>query len=86
MPATQAGGALDGVSGVQIQQWMKEAGLRTWIDNVANVHGRIDGRNQEAPAVLTGSHYDTVVDAGKYDGALGIICAIAAIKAVLLQV
>lgn len=71
---------------VQIRKWMREAGLRTWQDGVGNVHGRIDGRNREAPALLVGSHYDTVMDAGKYDGALGIIVAIAAVKASILQV
>ena len=71
---------------LQIQAWMEEAGMRTWIDSVANVHGRIDGRNASAPVLLVGSHYDTVIDAGKYDGALGIIVGIAAVKALLWQV
>ncbi len=52
---------------------MREAGLRTWLDAVGNVHGRVDGRARDAPALILGSHYDTVMDAGKYDGALGII-------------
>lgn len=52
---------------------MREAGMRTWMDHVGNVHGRVDGANASAPALLLGSHYDTVFDAGKYDGALGII-------------
>ncbi len=60
--------------------------MRTWQDGVGNVHGRIDGRNRDAPALLCGSHYDTVMDAGKYDGALGIIVAIASVKATILQV
>jgi allantoate deiminase len=77
---------ISGHGGVQIRKWMREAGLRTWQDGVGNVHGRIDGRNRDAPALLCGSHYDTVVDAGKYDGALGIIVAIAAVKATILQV
>lgn len=47
--------------------------MRTWMDHVGNVHGRVDGANASAPALLLGSHYDTVFDAGKYDGALGII-------------
>ena len=64
---------------------MRDAGMHTWIDNTANVHGRIDGKLTDAPVLLLGSHYDTVIDAGKYDGALGIICAIAAVKALLLQ-
>jgi hypothetical protein len=65
---------------------MREAGLRTWQDGVGNVHGRLDGGDREAPALLLGSHYDTVTDAGKFDGALGIVVAIAAVKAALLQV
>ena len=65
---------------------MREAGLRTWLDAVGNVHGRVDGRARDAPALILGSHYDTVMDAGKYDGALGIIVAIASVKASLLQV
>ena len=71
---------------VQIRKWMREAGLRTWLDAVGNVHGRVDGRARDAPALILGSHYDTVMDAGKYDGALGIIVAIASVKASLLQV
>ncbi len=47
--------------------------MRTWMDHVGNVHGRVDGANASAPALLLGSHYDTVYDAGKFDGALGII-------------
>lgn len=40
----------------------------------------------EAPAIFLGSHYDTVHDGGKFDGALGIVAGIAAVKAVLLEV
>ena len=40
----------------------------------------------EAPTIILGSHYDTVVDGGKFDGALGIITAISAVKTVLLEV
>ena len=43
--------------------------MRTWMDHVGNVHGRVDGANASAPALLLGSHYDTVFDAGKFDGA-----------------
>ena len=57
-----------------------------WCPGVTNVHGRIDGYNANAPALLVGSHYDTVIDAGKFDGALGIIVGIAAVKALLWQV
>ncbi|KAG0589288.1 hypothetical protein M758_1G008900 [Ceratodon purpureus] len=65
--------------------WMKDAGLRTWEDKLGNVHGRSDGANATAPALLLGSHLDTVIDAGRYDGALGIVTAIAAVKALKIE-
>lgn len=60
--------------------------MHTWTDAVANVHGRIKGQNATAPALVIGSHYDTVKDAGKFDGALGILVGIAAVKALVFQV
>uniref|UniRef100_UPI003C2EDA48 probable allantoate deiminase isoform X2 n=1 Tax=Typha angustifolia TaxID=59011 RepID=UPI003C2EDA48 len=63
-----------------IISWMRDAGLRTWVDQMGNIHGRAEGVNASAPALLIGSHMDTVVDAGMYDGSLGIICAISALK------
>ncbi|XP_057430788.1 allantoate deiminase 2 isoform X1 [Lotus japonicus] len=63
-----------------IQKWMEDAGLRTWVDQMGNVHGRVEGPNANAEALLLGSHMDTVVDAGKFDGSLGIISAISALK------
>jgi len=70
----------------QLRVWMEEAGMRTWVDQVGNVHGRVDSADKDAPAFIMGSHYDTVVDGGKYDGALGIIVPIAAAKALTTKV
>lgn len=70
----------------QIKTWMLQSGLHSWTDGIANVHGRIAAYKKAAPALLLGSHYDTVKDAGIYDGALGILVAIAAMKASILQV
>ncbi|WOL18845.1 putative allantoate deiminase isoform X1 [Canna indica] len=70
---------------VLIIKWMQDAGLRTWVDQMGNVHGRIEGINTTAEALLIGSHFDTVVDAGKFDGTLGIICAISALKALKIN-
>ncbi|XP_050234378.1 allantoate deiminase 2 isoform X1 [Mercurialis annua] len=64
-----------------IRSWMEDAGLTTWVDHMGNVHGRIAGRNASAEVLLIGSHMDTVVDAGKFDGSLGIIAAVSALKA-----
>lgn len=67
-------------AGNLIRQWMEDAGLRTWVDHLGNVHGRVEGLNASAQALLIGSHLDTVVDAGIFDGSLGIITAISALK------
>ena len=64
---------------------MRQAGLTTWMDGLANVRGRAPAEDDSSPAMLIGSHYDTVVDAGAFDGALGIIVGIAAIKASILS-
>lgn len=57
-------------------QWMRAAGLTTRIDAAGNLVGRIEGRTPGLPAVLLGSHLDTVPDAGRYDGPLGVMIAI----------
>ena len=49
------------------------------IDAVCNVFGRYEGQAPGAPAILLGSHIDTVVDAGTYDGNLGVLAAIAVV-------
>ncbi|SFI35820.1 allantoate deiminase [Paenibacillus sp. UNC496MF] len=58
---------------------MREAGLEVAVDAVGNVFGRLAGTDPTAPAVLTGSHVDTVRSGGGYDGALGIAAGIAAL-------
>ena len=52
---------------------MKAAGLAVTIDDAANVLGRYKSKNRSARTVIVGSHYDTVRNAGKYDGRLGIL-------------
>lgn len=69
----------------KIAEWMRDAGMETSIDEVGNVHGRVAGSDPDAKALMIGSHLDTVKDAGKYDGALGIIVGIAAVKALVTE-
>ena len=59
--------------------WMREAGLSTWQDAAGNQCGRLEGREPGLPALLLGSHIDTVPDAGRYDGMLGVLLAIAVV-------
>ncbi len=55
-------------------RWMKEAGLHVSEDALGTVRGRWG----EAPRLLIGSHLDSVIDAGKYDGPLGVVGGILA--------
>ncbi|KAM3210684.1 hypothetical protein ACQJBY_064574 [Aegilops geniculata] len=59
---------------------MKDAELTTWVDQMGNIHGGFEPSNLTDKALLIGSHMDTVIDAGMYEGALGIIRAISALK------
>ncbi|NUR60485.1 MAG: allantoate amidohydrolase [Catenulispora sp.] len=57
--------------------WMTEAGMDgTWQDAAGNVCGRLEGERPGLPALLLGSHLDTVPQAGRYDGILGVMIAI----------
>jgi allantoate deiminase/N-carbamoyl-L-amino-acid hydrolase len=61
----------------QIREWMLAAGLETQTDAVGNVIGRLYSSEADAKTLIVGSHYDTVVNGGKYDGRLGILLPIA---------
>lgn len=58
-------------------EWMRAAGLEVWQDAAGNLCGRREGSTPGLPALLLGSHLDTVPDAGSYDGILGVLMAIA---------
>jgi allantoate deiminase len=63
----------------QVLAWMQEAGMAARLDAAGNVVGRYEGERPGLPALLLGSHIDTVRDAGKYDGNLGVLAAIAVV-------
>jgi allantoate deiminase len=63
----------------QVEAWMAEAGMSVRTDPLLSVFGRYEGRSAGAPAIMLGSHIDTVVDAGRYDGNLGVLAAIATV-------
>ncbi|WP_062365876.1 2-oxo-4-hydroxy-4-carboxy-5-ureidoimidazoline decarboxylase [Variovorax paradoxus] len=65
----------------QISGLMRDCGFDSvHIDAVGNVVGRYEGATPGAKALLTGSHYDTVRNGGKYDGRLGIFVAVACVR------
>ena len=59
---------------------MRQVGLQIHIDRIGNIFGRLNGSNPKAPAVLAGSHLDTVVHGGKFDGTMGVIAALEAAR------
>ena len=61
----------------QLAQWMREAGMQVQVDAVGNVIGRYLSDQPGAKTLITGSHFDTVRNGGKYDGREGILLPIA---------
>ncbi|UCZ55174.1 Zn-dependent hydrolase [Bacillus shivajii] len=59
-----------------VKSWFQEAGLNVYEDGAGNVFGRVSGRNEEAPAILSGSHVDSVPNGGHFDGPVGVLTAL----------
>lgn len=70
---------------MQARDWLRQriehAGLEFFMDGAANLHGRLNC-NADVPAVMTGSHIDTVPGAGHLDGALGVMCGLEALRVI----
>jgi beta-ureidopropionase / N-carbamoyl-L-amino-acid hydrolase len=64
----------------ELCKWMVAAGMTAHIDVAGNVVGRYPSARPDAGALIVGSHYDTVRNAGKYDGRLGILAGIVAVE------
>lgn len=62
-----------------LQEKMDKQGFDTYFDAVGNLFGRIEGVNKEH-VILTGSHIDTVINGGKFDGAYGVLASFLAVK------
>ena len=63
-----------------VASWMREAGMSVTLDAIGNVVGRYAGKAPDAPALLLASHIDTVRNAGRYDGNLGVVTAIEIVR------
>jgi allantoate deiminase len=63
-----------------VADWMHEAGMTTETDAAANLVGRYAGATRDAPVLLIGSHLDTVRDAGRFDGALGVLIGLDVVR------
>ena len=61
-------------------KWCKKENLAISIDKMGNIFAKRDGKNNKLPSIMSGSHLDTQPTGGKYDGALGVLCALEVIR------
>lgn len=64
-----------------VASWMEEAGLEVRWDGAGNVIGRLAGKDNKAPAIVSGSHVDSVPNGGHFDGVLGVLSALEVVEA-----
>jgi len=69
-----------------VEEKMKQAGLKTWIDSVGNVFGRLEGKDLKAKTILMGSHLDAVKAGGILDGAYGVMAGLEALRAIKFNI
>ncbi|HWO98967.1 MAG TPA: Zn-dependent hydrolase [Bacillus sp. (in: firmicutes)] len=65
--------------------WMQAIGLRVREDHVGNLFGVLEGEDPSLPAVMTGSHLDSVPNGGAFDGPLGCLSSLLAVEAFIKQ-
>ena len=63
-----------------VMGWMRDAGLTPALDAVGTIHARYEGNVPGLPALIIGSHIDTVRDGGKFDGNLGVLAGLALVE------
>ena len=63
-----------------IRQWMSEVNMQVSVDAGGNIIGRYAGTHSDLPAIATGSHIDTVPNAGHYDGVYGVLAALEVVR------
>lgn len=60
--------------------WMRQAGMQVRVDAAGNLIGRLEGREPGLPALVTGSHLDTVPTGGRFDGSLGVLAGLEVVR------
>jgi len=63
-----------------VRSWMEAAGMQVWVDAVGNLRGLYSGDRPDAARLVIGSHFDTVPNAGAFDGVLGVMMGLALIE------
>ena len=56
-----------------IKKEMEKAGLRVYEDGAGTIIGRLEGKDQDAPVIMLGSHFDSVKNGGNFDGNAGVL-------------
>lgn len=69
----------------RVRTWMEGAGMRVSLDTAGNLRGVLAAGKDDAPTLIFASHLDTVPNAGRYDGILGVMLAISLVEAVRSQ-
>lgn len=69
----------------QVERWMQAANMVTRVDAVGNLWGRYPCADDEAPTLIIGSHLDTIPNAGKFDGILGVMIGIEVVERIQQQ-
>lgn len=59
-----------------IRNEMAKIGLKVWEDGYSNLFGRREGKNPHAPVIIIGSHFDSVINGGAFDGVAGLVSAL----------
>jgi N-carbamoyl-L-amino-acid hydrolase len=70
----------DGKARDLLVSWMREEGLKVVIDSIGNIFGIREGSDPTSKPIIMGSHLDTVINAGIYDGAYGVLSALEVVK------
>lgn len=63
-----------------VSAWMEEAGMQVRLDPAGNLIGRMEGASPAEPPIVLGSHIDSVVNGGKYDGIIGVLGGIEVVQ------
>ncbi len=66
----------DKVAKEYLKTEMEKIGLKVWEDGFSTLFGRREGKNPDAPVIMIGSHYDSVVNGGAFDGVAGTVAAL----------
>jgi allantoate deiminase len=67
----------------KVEQWMKQAGLQTSVDTIGNIRGRLISKNPGAKTFVIASHIDTIINAGRFDGPMGVLMGLDLVEKII---